>query len=136
MSCSAAAELNAASEATALYAALRADGGPPARCKARRDDGAWTLVYEFGARGNLLVRRDDTIESTELRASFTTAVPMPERLLQLTERDQFGDAGCGINWQRPDLSPAQTSWQGTTCQCRASVLREGEHTILAWRSTC
>jgi hypothetical protein len=119
--------------------------GPAISCRAREEEGALRLEYEFAGGAKLEAHRDSAIELTAQR--LTGAGLSPEgglALLQRMEQQAFGQAGCDIAWQdppaqEPGLAPGSSVlvYRGAVCNCQARLeLAGGRAAALEFRSAC
>jgi hypothetical protein len=137
--------VQAAARAGPLFAESIGASGIAA-CRIEAAEGAVTVRYRAADGGEFHLRRDETIEATEIEARLIAApVAVPESLLRRAERAAFGDAGCGIDWRRPEAGRSSvvpdgvdTVYQGLTCNCRAIERRDPNGVVvgLALSSAC
>ena len=124
-----------------------AAGGGLARCTLETaDDGPTSLRCAFSNGNVLQATQDPRLDLQELTVTFSQppAAP-PLGLLQASEKAVYGQAGCGIGWQKPESRPvtgqpdrSQSIYRGETCHCQAIVQRsaEGRVTALTLKSAC
>jgi hypothetical protein len=117
-----------------------------AQCSLHQEPGVVELQYRFADGSRLRAKRDARIEYSEqeLRLAAGAAVDAPS-LLGQAERAAFGEAGCGIDWHRPETRSANDEpgatdavFRGEVCNCQARVRRDAAGRVvgLALRSTC
>jgi hypothetical protein len=135
------AEWRAAVENGPLYAA--AARASAASCRTQLQTGAVALEYRFDNGGWLRARRDEALESSEQEARFgKPSAQDPQPLLLQAERAAFGEAGCGLDWQKAetqaDKDSTETVYRGKTCSCQARVRRNDAGQVLgvSLRSAC
>jgi len=117
-----------------------------AACRIEAREGAVTVHYRAADGGELRVSRQEALEAGETEARLIAPpVALPETLLRRAERAAFGDAGCGIDWRRPETrrslvvpNGVDTVYRGQSCRCEAIERRDanGQVVRLALRSAC
>lgn len=103
-----------------------------------RDDLILDLEYRFKKGDWLRIRRSDSIEMTIEEASFTLSPKEdPVAIMKLEEKNMMGENGCGIEWQKPVVKPAeddknimQTEYWGGQCNCRVSIRRDTKNRVI------
>ncbi|MCI0666813.1 MAG: hypothetical protein L0Y43_02010 [Methylococcaceae bacterium] len=109
-------------------------------------DGVIALEYLFRDGDWPHVRRDASIEYTELDARFTlNSNERPEAILAHAERAVFGAEGCGMDWRQPETRPAdedpgltEAIFRGEVCNCQARLRRNKDNPVVWFnlRSAC
>jgi len=132
-------------ETSPLYTIPAANGLTSCRIRYLAD-AVVVLEYQFKEGGWLHVKRDPRIEYMEQNASFTLpSNQKPEAILAGAERAAFGDTGCGIAWQEPEMRPAgssnnltETVFRGDVCNCQAVIRRQADGRVvgLMLKSAC
>lgn len=119
--------------------------GPAVSCRARAENGALRLEYQFAQGARLEAQRDPAIELSEQRLSGARlSREAALALLQGLERQAFGQAGCEIAWsQAPakEAAPAADSgafvYRGAVCNCQARLEYSGALVSgVLFRSAC
>lgn len=132
-------------EAGPFYRLLTARLGSPKLCLRDVTAGALRLVYEFRDGGRLEARTDPRIGLSDQRLALHGLSQGDARtVLQETERDAFGQDGCGIPWtssparDRSDGSDtAELVYRGDLCNCQARmVYRQSRLVRLVFRTAC
>ena len=119
--------------------------GRPLTCKARVDNGAVWLEYDFSEGGKVEAHRDPALELTEqrlIKRGFSRNSALA--LLQRTEQWAFDGKGCNISWLKPPAeevgaAPNTTgvAYRGDVCNCQGRLEFAGnELTALVFRSAC
>lgn len=127
-----------------LYAAVAAGRAP--QCSVSAEGSQWQIAYRFAADAALRVTLDGSIEYTDYTATVNwPAGEAAPTLLMRHERTAFAPAGCGIDWQAPEIRPTEATppgrqrmWRGDTCNCQGRVVEDGTGRVRAvgWRSAC
>ena len=132
-------------EASPFYRLLAARLGSPRLCVRDVTAGALRLTYEFLGGGRLEARTDPRIGLNDQRLALDGLSPSEaQAVLQATERDAFGQDGCGISWGsspvREDAGGDETRelvYRGNVCNCQARlVYRQGRLAQLGFRAAC
>ena len=128
-------------EAGPIYKELLLRLGEPERCGAKLDGENIAVSYAFRNEAHL----DAGIEYSEQHAQFRGLDGEKAlALLKQSERDSFGQDGCGIDWNRPESESKKESsssravvFRGSSCNCQARILYSGKSVAgLALRSSC
>jgi hypothetical protein len=132
-------------EAGPIYKELLLRLGEPERCGAKLDGENIAVSYAFRNEAHLDASISPGIEYSEQHAQFRGLDGEKAlALLKQSERDSFGQDGCGIDWNRPESESKKESsssravvFRGSSCNCQARILYSGKSVAgLALRSSC
>jgi hypothetical protein len=128
-----------------IYKELLLRLGELERCGAKLSGENIALSYAFRNEAHLDASISPGIEYSEQHAQFRGLDGEKAlALLKQSERDSFGEDGCGIDWNQPESeskeehsSSRAVVFRGTSCNCQARLLYEGKAVAgLALRSSC
>jgi hypothetical protein len=132
-------------EAGPIYKELLLRLGEPEHCGAKVTGENVALSYAFPKGARLDASFNSSIEFSEQHAQFRGLDREKAfALLRQSERDSFGDDGCGIDWNRPETesktghSGSQAEvFRGDSCNCQARILYQDNSVVgLALSSSC
>ncbi len=132
-------------EAGPFYKELLLRLGEPKRCEAKLSGTNITLSYAFRDGAHLDASISPDIEYSAQHAQFRGLdAERALALLKQSERDSFGQDGCGIDWHRQESQSKEehsTSravvYRGSSCNCQARILYSGNAVVgLALSSSC
>ena len=119
-------------ESGPLYRELLHRTGKPATCNVTIEDTIISLYYAFRGGAQLEAKTDSSIEFSEQRAQIPgindgEAVSV----LRESEKDSFGEGGCGIDWNHPSVKEAglgpgsrEVVYRGNACNCLARTIHK------------
>ena len=124
-------------EAGPIYKELLLRLGEPERCAAKLNGENTALSYAFR---NEAISMPASVPVSNILSStpnFEASMETKARaLLQQSERDAFGQDGCGIDWNRPESeskgehsSSRAVVFRGTSCNCQARILYRGKAVV-------
>jgi hypothetical protein len=132
------------SQTVPFYTELVHKLGKPLSCTAQFSNGNIAVSYEFRENGRVISRINPILELSEERLDFRVPKARALALLKETEKDLYGQSGCGVSWSRPVRKPSaerrgsrEIVYRGDTCNCQAREIYDDDAIVaLVLKSAC